>query len=122
MSQLIPVCASADLSDKGKGVRFSVTVSGEDATGFVVRHHGVVQGYLNRCAHVPVELDWNEGEFFESSGVYLVCSVHGAMYTPEAGRCIFGPCRGKQLRKLQIVEENDQVFWQPDEYVTPARA
>ena len=26
---------------------------------------GVVRAYLNRCAHVPVELDWVEGEFFD---------------------------------------------------------
>jgi nitrite reductase/ring-hydroxylating ferredoxin subunit len=48
----------------------------------VVRYGGVVYGYLNRCAHVPIELDWAEGEFFESSGLYLMCATHGAVMRP----------------------------------------
>ena len=122
MSNLIPVCPADALQEGGKGLRFPVTVGGEDATGFVVRYGGKVYGYLNRCAHVPIELDWNEGEFFESSGLYLICATHGAMYVPETGLCKHGPCRGRRLRALQIMEEDHQVFWQPDDYVTPARA
>jgi nitrite reductase/ring-hydroxylating ferredoxin subunit len=122
MSDLIPVCDAVSLEEGGKGVRFPLTAGGEDATGFVVRYKGIAHGYLNRCAHVPIELDWNEGEFFESSGLYLICSTHGAMYAPETGRCEGGPCRGRSLRPIQIVEQDNQVFWQPDEYARPARA
>jgi nitrite reductase/ring-hydroxylating ferredoxin subunit len=68
-----------------------LTAGGEDATGFVVRHGGTAYAYLNRCAHVPIELDWNEGEFFESSKLYLMCSTHGAIYIPENGQCAGGP-------------------------------
>ena len=122
MSDQILVCAAEQLEDGGKGLRFPVTVGGQNATGFVVRYSGKVYGYLNRCAHVPIELDWNEGEFFESSGVYLICATHGAMYAPETGVCKLGPCRGRSLRPLRITEKDHQVFWQPDEYVTPVRA
>jgi nitrite reductase/ring-hydroxylating ferredoxin subunit len=121
-SELIPVCAADALEDGGKGIRFPVTAGSEDTTGFVVRYGKNVYGYLNRCAHVPIELDWNEGEFFESSGIYLICATHGAMYDPETGYCQGGPCRGGRLRRIQIVEKDNQVFWQPDEYVRPARA
>ena len=55
---LIPVCASAELAERGKGVRFPVTAGGEARSGFVIRHNQKVYGYLNRCAHVPIELDW----------------------------------------------------------------
>jgi nitrite reductase/ring-hydroxylating ferredoxin subunit len=121
-TELIPVCAADALEEGGKGVRFPVTAGSEDATGFVIRFSGTVYGYLNRCAHVPIELDWNEGDFFESSGLYLICATHGAMYAPESGRCEGGPCRGGKLRRIEIVEKDNQVFWQPDEYVGPARA
>jgi nitrite reductase/ring-hydroxylating ferredoxin subunit len=121
-TELIPVCDAAALEEGGKGVRFPVTAGSENTTGFVVRYGGAVYGYLNRCAHVPIELDWNEGEFFESGGLYLICATHGAMYAPETGRCEGGPCRGGRLRKIEIVEKENQVFWQPDEYVRPARA
>lgn len=119
---LIPVCLSNEVVEGGKGIRFPLTAGGNDATGFVVRYHGVAYAYLNRCAHVPIELDWTEGDFFESSGLYLMCSTHGAIYAPESGRCEGGPCRGGRLRPIVIVEKDNQVFWQPDDYLTPARA
>jgi nitrite reductase/ring-hydroxylating ferredoxin subunit len=118
----ILICDAAMLEDKGKGIRFPVSSGGENLTGFAVRHNGVVHAYLNRCAHVPIELDWNEGEFFESSGLYLMCSTHGAIYVPATGRCEGGPCRGGRLRPIMVVERGNQVFWLPDEYVRPAKA
>ncbi|MGH8809687.1 MAG: Rieske (2Fe-2S) protein [Noviherbaspirillum sp.] len=118
----IPICASAALEEGGKGVRFPVTAGGDDGTGFVIRYDGGVYAYLNRCVHVPIELDWNEGEFFESSGLYLMCSTHGALYTPDSGRCAGGPCRGGRLRPIAVFEQDDQVFWRPDDYIRPARA
>ena len=66
------VCASEDVIEGGKGIRFPVTAGDEDMTGFVIRYGGVVHGYLNRCAHVPIELDWSPGEFFEGSGFFTV--------------------------------------------------
>jgi nitrite reductase/ring-hydroxylating ferredoxin subunit len=119
---VIPICSSSALEDGGKGVRFPVTAGGEDSAGFVVRYGNAVYGYLNRCAHVPIELDWSEGDFFESSGLYLMCSTHGALYTPESGRCAGGPCRGGRLRVISVFESEGRVFWQPDDYITPARA
>lgn len=118
----IPICASSEVEDRGKGVRFPVTAGGEDRTGFVIRYGNALYGYLNRCAHVPIELDWNEGEFFESSGLYLMCSTHGAIYIPETGRCAGGPCRGGSLRTITVFEQDNQIFWRPDEYVKPAMA
>jgi nitrite reductase/ring-hydroxylating ferredoxin subunit len=116
------ICESSALLEGGKGMRFPVTAGGEDGTAFVVRYDGKVYAYLNRCAHVPIELDWNEGEFFESSGLYLMCSTHGAIYMPETGRCAGGPCRGGRLRAVMAYEKENQVFWTPDDYVGPARA
>lgn len=118
----ILVCASDDLQEGGKGVRFPLTAGGEDGTGFVVRYGGQAYAYLNRCAHVPIELDWNQGEFFESSGLYLMCSTHGAVYTPENGHCAGGPCRGGRLRPITVVERDQQIYWQPDDYLRPVRA
>ncbi|MHA4867437.1 Rieske (2Fe-2S) protein [Duganella sp. PWIR1] len=118
----ILICASEAIVDGGRGVRFALTAGGADGTGFVVRHRGKVYGYLNRCAHVPIELDWAEGEFFESSKLYLMCSTHGAIYVPETGQCAGGPCRGGRLRPITVVEHDEQIYWQPDDYVRPARA
>jgi nitrite reductase/ring-hydroxylating ferredoxin subunit len=118
----ILICASDAVLEGGKGVRFALTAGGEDGTGFVVRYGGKAYAYLNRCAHVPIELDWAEGEFFESSGLYLMCSTHGAIYVPESGFCAGGPCKGGRLRPIAVVELGQGIFWRPDDYVRPARA
>jgi len=115
----IYICASGELEDGGKGVRFPVNAFGSEATGFVVRHGGKVYAYLNRCAHVPVELDWFKGEFFESSKMYLMCSTHGAIYVPESGLCAGGPCRGGKLRPIGVHEADDGIYWQPDQHIRP---
>ncbi len=115
----ILICTASDLEEGGKGVRFPVTAGGDAATGFVVRYENTAHAYLNRCAHVPIELDWAPGEFFESSGLYIMCATHGAIYTPDTGVCSGGPCRGAHLRKITVNERDGQIFWLPDDYVQP---
>lgn len=113
------VCASSAVEDSGKGMRFPVTAFHYQATGFVVRHGGKVYGYLNQCAHVPVELDWMEGEFFESSKTFIMCATHGAIYVPETGYCAGGPCKGGRLRSIEVSEEDGNIYWHPNEFIKP---
>lgn len=116
------VCEAGDLVDGGRGRRFPVLAWGHAATGFVVRYGGQAYAYLNRCVHMPIELDWNEGDFFESSGTYLVCSTHGAVYQPESGKCAGGPCRGGSLSPIPVVEKDGKIYWQPDQAIRPPDA
>lgn len=116
------LCASSAVLEGGRGVRFPVTAFGDDATGFVVRHGGRVHAYLNRCAHIPIELDWNEGEFFESSGLYIMCATHGALYVPDSGYCAGGPCKGGKLRRIAVRETDGNIYWTPDEFIRPPQA
>jgi nitrite reductase/ring-hydroxylating ferredoxin subunit len=112
---LIALCPSAQLVDRGVGLRFDARVDGEKLSAFVVRHRGQVVAYLNRCAHVAMELDWIAGEFFDSDGEALVCATHGAAYDPRSGRCLGGPCAGRGgLRPLQVCEQDGVVYWRPD--------
>ena len=115
------VCQSEHVLEGGAGCRFPVTAGEQVTSGFVVRYGGIVYGYLNRCAHVPIELDWAQGEFFESSGLYLMCSTHGAMYEPDTGHCSAGPCKGGRLRVIQVVERDGAIYWHPDGYVNQVR-
>jgi nitrite reductase/ring-hydroxylating ferredoxin subunit len=104
------ICASAALRDGGRGVRFIVREAGRDVSAFVVRYNGRVHAYVNRCAHVPVELDWTEGDFFDYSKLYLICATHGAMYLPESGVCVQGPCPGKRLQSVPVEERDGQII------------
>lgn len=104
------ICASADLAEGGRGVRFEVERSGRAEPAFIVRFQGRARAYLNRCGHVPVELDWNEGEFFESGGLYLICATHGALYDPATGACLGGRCDRRGLQALPVREADGNVY------------
>ncbi|AQV94952.1 MULTISPECIES: Rieske (2Fe-2S) protein [Cupriavidus] len=110
----VRLCDAADLEEGGPGVRFSVALDRREIGAFVVRFDGAAHGYLNQCAHVPMELDWQEGRFFDASGLYLMCATHGAVYAPDSGECVGGPCRGASLAKLRIEEREGQVYWLPE--------
>jgi nitrite reductase/ring-hydroxylating ferredoxin subunit len=105
------ICASGDLREAGTGVRFEVEYFGEPAPAFAVRFRGRVHGYLNRCAHIAMELDWRAGEFFDSQGRDLICSTHGAVYAADTGRCLGGPCGGASLVALRLEERGGQVYF-----------
>jgi nitrite reductase/ring-hydroxylating ferredoxin subunit len=100
------ICAAADLAELGPGVRFEI---GTDA-GFVIRYRGRVFAYLNRCGHLPVEMDWQPGEFYDLSRLYLICSTHGALYDPATGACISGRCEGRGLIRLPVEERDGGIF------------
>lgn len=102
--------SSADLKDGGSGLRFAVERGGETLQGFAIRYDGKAYAYLNRCAHVGIELDWVPGQFFDSGGLYLMCATHGAAYEPETGRCVWGPCKGAGLIPLPVVERGGELF------------
>ncbi len=108
------ICASTSLSNGGKGIRFEVTTASGLQSAFVVRHDGKVYAYLNRCEHLGIELDWQPGEFFDDSGLYLVCTTHGAAYQPDTGACIAGPCRGARLTQLAVCEQDGGVYLKRD--------
>jgi len=91
-------------------MRFTVERSGEVQPAFLVRYRGRIYAFLNRCAHISVELDWIEGEFFDLTGLYLVCSTHGATYLPDSGACLHGPCGGRGLVALAVEEIAGSVY------------
>lgn len=107
------ICASAELQEKGKAVGFDVLRFGVPARGFALRFAGRVVAYLNRCAHVPTEMDWQPGEFLDAGREFIICSIHGATYEPLDGRCLGGPCAGGRLVPIGVREVEGEVWWQP---------
>ena len=105
----VVVCPSAALVDGGDGVRFELRWAGVLEQAFAIRYEGRVHAYVNRCAHVGVELDWQPGRFFDADGLVLICSTHGALYDPRTGSCLGGPCRGGRLIPIQVAEVGGEV-------------
>jgi len=106
------ICDASALRDAGAGVRFEIEYWGQCAPAFVVRHEGRVHGYLNRCGHIPVELDWQQGDFFDSNQHYLICATHGALYDPATGACQGGRCEGRGLTPLPVIERQGNVYFE----------
>jgi nitrite reductase/ring-hydroxylating ferredoxin subunit len=103
------ICASKALVDGGDAVRFTVMYRGETAPAFALRFRRDVHAYLNRCSHRGLSLDWEPGRFFDRSGRYLICAVHGAHYQPGTGACVGGPCNGG-LVKLSVIEKDNAIY------------
>ena len=117
---LQPLCESADLAEKGKAVVFDVLEYRQPVRAFALRFEGRVVAYLNRCAHVPSEMDWQPGEFLDSERAFIICSTHGATYEPSTGRCAGGPCGRGRLNALEVVERDGRVYWLASRDVRPA--
>ncbi|MBK8323284.1 MAG: Rieske 2Fe-2S domain-containing protein [Betaproteobacteria bacterium] len=103
------ICPTEGLPEGGKGARFAWPPAGGEGKGFVVRFAGEARAFVNRCPHLGVELDWEPGEFFEETGLYLVCSTHGAIFEPSTGLCVAGPCRGARLEAIAVEERDGLV-------------
>lgn len=102
------ICDSSALIDSGDGVCFDTMHRGRREPAFAIRYEGRVYAYLNRCAHMPIELDWSPGKFFDGEGLLLICSSHGALYAPDTGECLGGPCLGG-LVALDVEEREGTV-------------
>lgn len=100
---------SQQLQEKGDGLRFNIPQLGPHATGFLIRYDGQPYAYVNRCAHVPVELDWEHGKFFNMTQEWIICATHGAMYAPQSGLCVMGPCTGKRLSTIPVTERDGTI-------------
>lgn len=122
MAEPIPaqrLCASAELEERGKALVFDVLLWGQPARAFALRFDGRVVAYMNRCAHVPTELDWQPGEFLDLDKRWIICAVHGATYEPADGHCVAGPCRGESLIALDVAEREGEVYWYPSPDILP---
>ena len=115
----VPLCASADLAESGRAHVYDVLLWGAPARAFALRFEGRVVSYLNRCAHVPTEMDWQPGEFLDADRRFILCSIHGAAYEPTNGRCVGGPCGRVRLMAIDVVERAGQVYWYPSADIRP---
>jgi len=70
----------------------------------VVRRGEAVFAYVNVCPHKGHPLNLVDDDFLMSvpgGGQLLHCASHGALFVPENGLCVFGPCSGRSLRRLE---------------------
>ena len=103
------VCRRDELPEGGRAVRFEIRRQSHDLPAFAVAYDGEVHAFVNVCPHRGTSLDWQPGEVFDETGLYLICATHGALFEPDSGLCIAGPCQGAYLQKIPLKLEDDQV-------------
>jgi nitrite reductase/ring-hydroxylating ferredoxin subunit len=113
------LCAGDQLIERDKAVVFDVRLGRAPARAFALRFDGRVVCYINRCAHVPTEMDWQEGQFLDMDKRWILCSIHGAAYEPADGRCVGGPCGNGRLIHITTTERNGTVYWYPSRDIQP---
>lgn len=114
-----PLCASSELSERGIAFIWDVLQYRQPVRAFAMRFDGRVVAYLNRCVHVPTEMDWQPGQFLDMDKRWILCSIHGATYEPRDGRCIGGPCGRGKLTAIDVIEREGQVYWYPSRDIRP---
>lgn len=113
------LCASNELAERGDAILFDVLLHREAVRAFALRFDGQVFAYVNRCAHVPTEMDWQPGRFLDSGRDFILCSIHGAAYEPQTGRCAGGPCGRGRLVAIDVQERDGGVYWYPSPDIRP---
>lgn len=77
---------------------------------FLVNYQGTFHAYVNRCRHMTTPLDFVRYQFLTEDGRHLVCLTHGALYEPDSGLCVEGPCKGLALYRLPVLVEQGEVL------------
>lgn len=104
------LCALDAIPDPGaKGFEFEQT-DAEPLRLFVVRKGGVLAAYVNRCPHTGAPLEWLPDQFLDLDNSFIQCAIHGALFRPEDGYCVRGPCPGRSLTPLPL-KEADGALW-----------
>jgi nitrite reductase/ring-hydroxylating ferredoxin subunit len=95
------LCHSDELGE-GTSRGFDPTARGRD-TLFVVKQQGAVYAYEDECPHVAGgRMAWRKDAYMDASGTKIICYAHGAVFVPETGLCIKGPCLGQFLKSIPI--------------------
>jgi nitrite reductase/ring-hydroxylating ferredoxin subunit len=93
----------------GQTAKLRLHRNGKPVEAFVVNHEGRYHAYVNRCPHAGTTLDWWPNEFFTDDGRHLICATHGAVFAPDSGLCLEGPCPGARLERLACAVRGDTL-------------
>ena len=75
--KLHDICAMNDIPDR-QARGFTVEDAEHKTEFFIVRQGVHIYGYLNRCPHAGVNLNWPPDRFPDSSEQLIQRSTHGA--------------------------------------------
>ena len=106
---MIFLCHAQELQKTG--ARSIVLGEGADTLDvLVIERGGVRRAYINACPHQFIPLETFPDWVFTEDREHLVCTGHGALFVPETGQCVEGPCEGDSLTALKILERDGEIY------------
>jgi len=99
-----------DTIAEGGSRGFDPHLKGRD-TLLVVRWKGALSAWLNRCPHLDVAMQYRKDRFMSADGQHIVCYAHGALFRPDSGVCVLGPCLGQSLQRQAIILDEQGGIW-----------
>jgi nitrite reductase/ring-hydroxylating ferredoxin subunit len=107
------ICRISEIpSQKARG--FQLMIVGDDGARrpwsiIVVRWGRQVFGYVNKCPHDGVNLDWERNQFLDPNGIRLMCGKHGSLFELGTGMGVDGPCKGRGLTPVALSVLDDDI-------------
>lgn len=110
----IAVCRLSEIGDPGaRGFAFGSLERPRE--GFVVRRGAAAWAWLNVCPHAGRQLNWKPDAFLTKDRRLIMCSSHGAVFEPDTGLCVGGPCPGRRLTAIRCEIRDGVVMVSPAE-------
>jgi nitrite reductase/ring-hydroxylating ferredoxin subunit len=101
------LCALADIPDGGSA---GIEAAGLGRGYLALRRGASVFVYVNSCPHIGAPLDFRPGQFLNLEKTHILCSLHGALFNIEDGRCVAGPCAGDRLQAVATVVRDGILY------------
>jgi nitrite reductase/ring-hydroxylating ferredoxin subunit len=109
LSGRVYLCPQDSIAEGGaRG--FDPFAEGRD-TLLVARWRGVLRAWRNRCPHLDVAMQYRKDRFMSGDGQHIVCFAHGALFRPDSGLCVRGPCLGQTLQPLALALDDNGGVW-----------
>ena len=99
-----------DLIAEGAARNFVLQIGEAYFHGFAVRRGENVHGYVDRCPHAGLPLAQKLDDYMTPSGDLIACSWHGALFEPDTGACVGGPCIGAKLTPWPLVVRERMII------------
>ena len=110
---MVKLCKLDDIPD-GQARGFCVEGPSLAQRLIVYRQSDSVLGYVDVCPHTSSRLDPGRNTFMDDAGEHIRCSIHGALFRPNTGECIDGPCFGDKLTPAPITIKDNDVYLERD--------
>ncbi|MDH4559932.1 Rieske (2Fe-2S) protein [Pseudomonas sp. BN411] len=99
-----------DQLEEGRALGFDPWGEGRD-TVLALLWRGQVRVYRNLCPHLDVAMQYRKDRFMSGDGQHIVCFAHGALFQPDNGFCVLGPCLGQSLQALTVQADAAGGMW-----------